>query len=701
MADTDKYKQPPYVLSRVRYYDGEFLKDDDFIDEQKYHIDRRQRHERLLHTVGIAEGLEINAEQNAGKYRLWVAPGTAVDALGRQILLESTQFIPVDPSWVGTLTVAVRFQESEKDLREAGGSSGGSAPVTVQGHARFTQTPQLGAYPNAALPEHAVVLGQLSIATAGTAPTVTLTGRVYSGLRLPGPLTDEVGSILLRAKSDRPGWSELSSSLSVQKNAAVGGQLTVTGSTTLAAVKVQNELTLDGSLSFGSNARQMLNLYSDDYAIGVQQSTTYLRTLKNFAFFKAGVHSNFELDPGSGGTAMLVIKDGNVGIGTATPAARLHVTGDLALGLDRNNSKFFIHSRADNNGDYLQLTPDTATGTSNSPQGITLLRNGNVGIGKVDPQAKLHVDGAAAMEQSLVVKGTTQLNNLDVKGFSTFANNLTLDGILEFGPTMRQQISLRGVSHGLGVQAATVFFRTSKNFAFYKAGIYSTTDFDAGGGTTMMVIKDGKVGIGTAAPSYSLEVVGHTKLHESLTFGAKARQMINLFDDDYAIGIQTATVYFRSLKNFAFFQGGLHHDDEIVPGTGGKAVMVIKDGKVGIGQTDPKHPLHVSGNILANNVSLTSSRELKDDIRALSGTEALALFHGLKPVTFRFKSDTSKRLQAGFIAEEVPELVGAEDRRSILPSNIVAVLTRVVQVQQEAIEQLEQRIAAMSGGTPS
>lgn len=60
--------------------------------------------------------------------------------------------------------------------------------------------------------------------------------------------------------------------------------------------------TITGTLGFGSSTRQMLNLYSTTYALGVQSSTLYNRSTNSFAWFRGGIHSNTQFDPGSGGT---------------------------------------------------------------------------------------------------------------------------------------------------------------------------------------------------------------------------------------------------------------------------------------------------------------------------------------------------------------------------------------------------------------
>ena len=82
----------PDVEKRLRYFNGQFLQEKDFTDEQAYHIDRQRRHNRLLHTPGIAEGLDVEADVGARGAK--VKPGTAVDAKGQFIVLAQER--PVD-----------------------------------------------------------------------------------------------------------------------------------------------------------------------------------------------------------------------------------------------------------------------------------------------------------------------------------------------------------------------------------------------------------------------------------------------------------------------------------------------------------------------------------------------------------------------------------------------------------------------------
>ena len=64
-------------------------------------------------------------------------------------------------------------------------------------------------------------------------------------------------------------------------------------------------------------------------------------------------------------------------------------------------------------------------------------------------------------------------------------------------------------------------------------------------------------------------------------------------------------------------------------------------------------------------------------------------------MTFRYKAD-NQDLHVGFIAEEVPELVSVPARDGVPPVDLIAVLTSVVQQQQERIEALERKLDTLA-----
>lgn len=88
----------------------------------------------------------------------------------------------------------------------------------------------------------------------------------------------------------------------------------------------------DTSQFFGSAVRQMLNLWSDRYGIGVQSSTFYCRTDSSgsFSWHRGGTHSNNANSPGSGGVEMMRLNSGG-----------LRVNGTFVSASDRNQKENF------------------------------------------------------------------------------------------------------------------------------------------------------------------------------------------------------------------------------------------------------------------------------------------------------------------------------------------------------------------------
>lgn len=124
------------------------------------------------------------------------------------------------------------------------------------------------------------------------------------------------------------------------------------------------------------------------------------------------------------------------------------------------------------------------------------------------------------------------------------------------------------------------------------------------------------------------------------------------------------------------------------------ALNSASGGNVGIGTIAPTNPLQMASGayVSAGGVwTNASSRTLKDQIADLPASRALDAFARLQPVTFVYKANPTEA-HVGFIAEDVPDLVATGDRRSLAAMDIVAVLTKVVQVQQAMMTDLQARV---------
>ncbi len=127
-------------------------------------------------------------------------------------------------------------------------------------------------------------------------------------------------------------------------------------------------------------------------------------------------------------------------------------------------------------------------------------------------------------------------------------------------------------------------------------------------------------------------------------------------------------------------------------------VIIDNEGNIGFGSNvagfNPAHPLvHQSSNARLEGGIWTngSSRAIKHDIHALEASEAMAAFAQLEPVRYR-ANESPNEVVLGFIAEDVPELVAYNDRKSLSPMEMVAVLTKVVQEQQKTITELAAKV---------
>lgn len=126
----------------------------------------------------------------------------------------------------------------------------------------------------------------------------------------------------------------------------------------------------------------------------------------------------------------------------------------------------------------------------------------------------------------------------------------------------------------------------------------------------------------------------------------------------------------------------------------GTRLTIDLDGNVGLGTTQPAHPLEMASGAHVTEGGVwtdASSRQLKENIGDLTAEEALAALLALNPVRYNYRAEQDEEY-LGFIAEDVPDLVAMNERRSLSPMDIVAVLTKVVQQQQQEIEALKAQL---------
>ena len=83
--------------------------------------------------------------------------------------------------------------------------------------------------------------------------------------------------------------------------------------------------------------------------------------------------------------------------------------------------------------------------------------------------------------------------------------------------------------------------------------------------------------VSTGPNQFAIRARGGVRLSEETSqyFGAATRQMLNLHNQNYGIGVQGSTLYQRTNTQFAWFRDGVHSDSALDPGSGGALMMTL------------------------------------------------------------------------------------------------------------------------------
>jgi hypothetical protein len=110
-----KMRKKQVIGKKPGYFQGQLLLKDDFIDEQKYHINERARHSLNLHGWGIVRGLDVTA---AGDTSISISSGFAIDGKGHEIAINEPEVLELSafaPSSLLQITVSFETAQPSKD----------------------------------------------------------------------------------------------------------------------------------------------------------------------------------------------------------------------------------------------------------------------------------------------------------------------------------------------------------------------------------------------------------------------------------------------------------------------------------------------------------------------------------------------------------------------------------------------------------
>jgi hypothetical protein len=266
---------------------------------------------------------------------------------------------------------------------------------------------------------------------------------------------------------------------------------------------------------------------------------------------------NFETRNGSGAYLqhMVIRNDGNVGIGTTSPGAKLDVVGNVNTdnsisiqGLDTGNpSASSEELRLSGYGllgnrSAMYITNGHATGTMRFGVGgsggnhgsntkMVLNSSGNLGIGTTIPSKRLQVSHSDA-NNGLLLEHTSQAS-----GFQILQNIRQTEGLIwqkQTNDSFTSNLMTLGYDGDLGIGTTSPGSllhvegsRTTAALQVNQTGTGVIANFKQGGSSKVLIDNSGNVGIGTTSLSNKLQVTGST---QSTDFKVGSSGTMQLFD---------------------------------------------------------------------------------------------------------------------------------------------------------------------------
>ncbi len=444
------------------------------------------------------------------------------------------------------------------------------------------------------------------------------------------------------------GTSAPSTTLTVGNAAGtIGGEIMINPQ---AATNEGGQLSLKRSLS-GGTADWSIDQY------GTSNSDA------RFRIFSGGTETN----------GIIIKENGNVGLGTIAPTAKLNLAGGgirMFAGFGNSTSRPALNTSSIGNYEIR-----------------------GVGAGGGSTQADAADDGFLRFSAGGGSNSNTQAS-IDLSGYST-VSDMGSNIVMRTAGTERFRINADGkIGIGNSSPSAAVQIQNGNVFSgaddpatntvpsFY---VYNTNNTSSSAHAISLVRT---AGTGSGKPYYSLDVNG--------AFGYS----IGLNNPSNQLIINTSWNFNTAAANNAITINRFGQSRVAIPEQGGQ---VATDWPNNWGGGVATYDFLAFG-ILANSFNTRSDRRLKNNIQELDST-SISNYLKLRPVSFYWNQDKQRdtKLQYGFIAQEIesifPEMVntGSDDMqtKSVNYQALHALSLKVIQSQQAEIEELKKKQAEL------